>query len=191
MKRSGPTREETYVSEAASYLKLAIANSYFGFASMDRSRILLEERALDSYYNILFSTVLFWRTYGSWPKKLTLVSHGFKRNRLVDGHCAAIGYPVERVNFIGINPPGMDQAGTEKADAMRGVQLALGQWASDPHGVGDELARKRKQRNVWGVSQSLFYSEEERLRSGVSTQRVESDACTEALVEGICHLRIL
>ena len=121
----------------------------------------------------------------------------------MDGHCAAIfgldpSSPVlkDRVKFVGINPPGVDGAGgivekdddresnekEEKKEAMQGVQLALGQWAEDPHGVGEELAGKRRARNCWGVDQRLFFSEEERRRSGVEKRVLEDGS--EVLVDG-------
>ncbi|KAK4242532.1 Mur ligase [Achaetomium macrosporum] len=192
----GPTRKETPLSEARSYYNLAVANAYFGLLPssdsnlVSTSRILLEERALDSYYNILFSLISFWRHHAVWPDRLTIVSHGFKRNRLVDGHCAAICFPLDRVEFVGINPPGVDGMGSlaegggpgEKAEAMRGVQLAMGQWAEDLHGVGEELSGKRRARNCWRVQQRLFWDEEERLRSGVDVRVLEDGG--EALVEG-------
>lgn len=190
---SGPTRKETRISEAQSYYNLAVANSYFGLlpdgAAAHQDRILLEERALDSYYNILFSLVLFWRWHAVWPARLTIISHGFKRSRLVDGHCAAIGFPLSQISYVGINPPGMDAAAGsagdgsgEKAGAMRGVQLAMGQWADDPHGVGEALAGKRRARNCWGVQQRLFLDEEEKARSGVDVRVLEDGS--EALVDG-------
>ncbi|KAK0643023.1 Mur ligase [Cercophora newfieldiana] len=191
----GPTRRETQLSEARSYFNIAVANEWFGLISRDEwedmiksSRVLLEEKALDSYYNVLFSTVDFWRAHGAWPEYLTIVSHGFKRNRIVDGHCAAIGFPLESVNFVGINPPGLDgQVSGEKAEAMQGVQLTIGQWAEDPHGVGEELASKRRARNCWGVDQRLFFLDQERDQSGVATVTLEDG--TEALTEGIGHLK--
>ena len=65
---------------------------------------------------------------------------------------------------------------------MQGVQLALGLWEGDPHGVGEVLAGKRRGRNCWGVQQRLFESVEEREKSGVDV-RVLRDG-SEALVEG-------
>ncbi|KAK4142161.1 Mur ligase [Dichotomopilus funicola] len=176
----GPTRRELNLSEARSYYNLALANhpavSRFPPPPLTHTnpsdnnttttnRILLEERALDSYHNILFSLLLFWHHHSHWPRHLTLVSHAFKRDRLVEGHCAAIGFPLDRVRFVGINPPVKEV----KKQAVLGAQLALGQWEADPHGVGLELSGKRKGRNVWGVDQRLFggRSEEERERSGV------------------------
>ncbi|KAK3351377.1 hypothetical protein B0H65DRAFT_546424 [Neurospora tetraspora] len=206
----GPTRPETRLSEAQSYYNLALANSFFGLSPSSSSaaapssfsnRIFLEERALDSYYNILFSLIHYWRVVHhpqhAWPERITIVSHAFKRNRLVDGHCAAIFGLIpsqleleKRVRFVGINPPGVDGVGSvdgdggskEKKEAMQGVQLALGQWAEDPHGVGEELAGKRRARNCWGLDQRLFFSEEERRRSGVETRMLEDGS--EALVDG-------
>lgn len=186
---SGATRPETPLSEAASYHNLALANRFFDLLPTDDDdtttatapRILLEEQALDSYHNILFSLLAFWRRHGVWPRRLTIVSHAFKRARLVDGHCAAIGFPLHRVDFVGVNAPGMDAvrldeasggAAEEKKEAWKGAQLALGQWEADPHGVGEELLGKRVKRNCWGVDQRLFLSEEEQERSGVDVRPI-------------------
>lgn len=98
----------------------------------------------------------------------------------------AIRFPLERVHFVGINPPGLDGLGLggsgERAEAMRGVQLTIGQWADDPHGVDEALAGKRRARNCWGVHQRLFLEEEERSRSRVDVRVLEDGS--EALVDG-------
>ncbi|KAK1580439.1 DUF218 domain-containing protein [Colletotrichum navitas] len=203
----GPTRKETRLSEAESYANLASANAYFGIfpsspdTTLFTSRIHMDALALDSYHNILHSLLLFRRLYASWPQNLTIVSHAFKKPRIVDGHCAAIGFPLERVHFIGIDPPCMRAASTtaaaaadddeddkrttgasdgDKAGAIAGVQRAVDEWAQDPHGIGTTLARKRRARNPWDLDDRLFASEEERARSGVATRIV---AGHEALVE--------
>lgn len=74
-----------------------------------------------------------------------------------------------------------DGVSREKTDAMRGVQLALGQWEDDPHGVGEELAGKRRARNCWNVDQRLFLDERERVRSGLATRILEDGS--EVLVD--------
>ncbi|KAK2062183.1 DUF218 domain-containing protein [Colletotrichum caudatum] len=203
----GPTRKETRLSEAESYAKLASANAYFGIfpsSSLDialfTSRIHTDALALDSYHNVLHSLLLFRRIHASWPRTLTVVSHAFKKPRIVHGHCAAIGFPLERVHFIGIDPPGMRAANAaaataddddehqgnteasdgEKAGAIAGVQRAVDEWSQDPHGVGTSLAGKRRARNPWGLDDRLFASVEERARSGVATRIV---AGHEALAE--------
>ena len=214
---SGPTRKETPLSEARSYANLAAANDYFGLVPLapetsgsapdhplspipHHPRVMVEERALDSYHNVLFSILQFWRNHDSavWPQHLTIVSHGFKRARLVESHCSAIAYPLDRVRFVGINPPNLpadlvaaDQAGAdvlslaqlddssgiseEKAEAMKGAREVIGHWMEDPHGVGEILAGKRKSRNCWGVEQLFFSSHEERERSGVKTRLLGED----------------
>ncbi|RYP89871.1 hypothetical protein DL770_004023 [Monosporascus sp. CRB-9-2] len=166
----GPTRKETRLSEARSYANLATANSFFGIIPESSSpKIVCEGRALDSYSNVLLSLIQFWQDHGNvWPEQITIVSHAFKRERLVDCHCGAIGFPLDRVNFVGIDPPGMAD-GTNEA-AAKGVVEAVTQWLEDPHGKGNVLAGKRKKRNPWGVSQLLFSTEEGRKRSGVRSE---------------------
>lgn len=128
-------------------------------------RIHVELKALDSYYNVLFSLLDFWDVFEVWPRKITIVSHAFKRERLVDCHCAAIGFPLDWVDFVGIDPPGMID-GTNKA-AIKGITEAIAQWEEDPHGRGELLAGKRRKRNPWGVSQTIFWDEGRLSRSGV------------------------
>ncbi|RYP57378.1 hypothetical protein DL769_009515 [Monosporascus sp. CRB-8-3] len=178
----GPTRKETHLSEARSYANLATSNSFFGIIpESSSSKVGCEERALDSYSNVLLSLIRFWQDHGNvWPEQITIVSHAFKRERLVDCHCGAIGFPLDRVNFVGIDPPGMAD-GTNEA-AAKGVVEAVTQWLEDPHGKGSVLAGKRKKRNPWGISQVLFFTEEDRKRSGVRSEIREDDQ--EYLSEG-------
>ncbi|KAI1205163.1 FolC bifunctional protein [Annulohypoxylon truncatum] len=178
----GPTRKETRLSEAQSYADLASANLYFGILSEAEAagRISCEERALDSYYNVLFSLIKFWEDHGRWPEKLTLVSHAFKRERLVDCHCGAIGFPLDRVDFVGVDPPGMVDGSNQAA--IKGIVEAITQWNEDPHGKGELLAGKRRKRNPWGIPQTLFANEEDRARSGVKSMFAEGEEC---LIEGV------
>ena len=164
---SGPTRKEAKLSEAQSYANLAAENDHWGILRSDirSDDILIEDRALDSYHNVLFSLTLFYSRFHSWPSRITIVSHAFKKERLIDGHCAAIGFPLDRVDFVGIDPPGMaaaaagESVGEGKEEALKGVGLAMGEWKDDPHGRGESLAGKRGRRNPWNVSQGVFASE--------------------------------
>lgn len=173
------------MSEGESYRNVAHANSYFDLFpdgtshSEISSRILVDDRALDSYYNILSSLVLFWRVHRVWPEQLTIVSHGFKRKRLVDLHCAAIGFPLHKVRFLGTDPEGLPskfkssahvQPAAEVHPFWRSVVEAEEQWRADPHGVGEILAAKRRERNVWAVDQRLFADGEEGERRRVRTR---------------------
>lgn len=139
---------------------------------------MVEDRALDSYHNVLFSLTLFWARFQAWPASLTIVSHAFKKSRLVDGHCAAIGFPLERTAFIGIDPPGMESG--ENEAAIRGVGQAVDEWTADPHGRGETLAGKRARRNPWGVWQGVF-EEAVRNKGGLVTV---GEGEEETLVDG-------
>ncbi|EQB54215.1 hypothetical protein CGLO_05977 [Colletotrichum gloeosporioides Cg-14] len=172
----GPTRKETTLAESQSYANLASANAYFDIFPAHNddftSRIHNDTQALDSYHN------------------LTVVSHAFKKPRIVDGHCAAIGFPLDRVAYLGIDPPGMqaalatsssaDGGVVQRQEAVAGVQHAVDEWTKDPHGVGPSLSRKRRARNPWNLHDRLFASEEERSRSGVVTRIIDDH---EALAE--------
>lgn len=206
-KLSGPTAPGTALSEARSYANLAAANNYWSLLPAPSQppssphplsplalhpRILCEERALDSHQNILFSLVHFWRCvdppHTRWPARLTIVSHAFKRRRLVGAHCAAVGWwglgnhqspgedQEEEVVFVGINPPGVPEV-------LAAEERAVEAWGRDPQGRGEALRGKRRGRNPWGVAQTLFLGNEERARSGVATELLE-DGREEVLVEG-------
>ncbi|KAK0735555.1 Mur ligase [Apiosordaria backusii] len=175
----GPTRHETSLSEAKSYSNLAAQNNFLESNHLN-NRVFLEERALDSYFNILFSLILYWRHHplSHWPELITIVSHEFKRTRLVQGHCNAIGFPLERVNYIGINPPSL------KTEDENSNQLTLGAWESDPHGASSELASKRRSRNPWGIFQKLFLDKTEEKKAGMEGQvRVLEDGSETLLLD--------
>ncbi|CAN8106468.1 unnamed protein product [Discula destructiva] len=185
----GPTVSSTSESEAHSYERLAHANNYWGLVPFEpkttdtvnqsmhhpidsltpfmpaHARILLDTRALDSYQNILFSLLEFWRAtdHNHWPDRLTIVSHAFKRRRLVEAHCiAALGFSLDRVAFIGINPPGVPEV-------LGGEERAVEAWLQDPHGQSEPLREKRRGRNPHGVAQTLFLAERERELGGIAT----------------------
>jgi folylpolyglutamate synthase len=112
---------------------------------------------------------------------LTIVSHLFKKTRLVDLHCNAIGFPREAITFLGTDPPRSKWQWTEtlklegkeaffkRKEALAGAYKAEEQWRDDPHGISELLAGKRKARNVWGVDQKLFLDDARRKLSGVET----------------------
>ncbi|ROV90523.1 hypothetical protein VPNG_10052 [Cytospora leucostoma] len=192
-----PTVPSIRLSEGRSYATLAAANNYWnllGPASSATStsskspsdlpllniplhpRILVEERALDSYQNILFSIIHFWRSTSHWPSHLTIVSHQFKRRRLTEAHCTALSFPLDHVRFIGINPPGVPEIVGREEDAVA-------EWIADPQGMSENLRAKRQGRNCWDVAQTLFLDDEERVKSGIET-RLVNQGSDEVLVEG-------
>lgn len=197
----GPTVSSTPISEGRSYANLAASNDYWDLLSPTPSfastattptsspspphplspiplhpRVVVEERALDSYQNILFSIIQFWRSTSHWPGHLTIISHQFKRRRLTEAHCTAVAFPLDRVNFVGINPPGVPEVVDREEDAVS-------QWIADPQGISENLRAKRQGRNKWHVVQTLFLDDEERTKSSVETRLVDGGR-EEVLVEG-------
>lgn len=132
---------------------------------------------MDSYANVVQSLALFWRQYASWPARLTIVSHAFKRQRFLDLHCRAIGYPLQRVTY-----PVRPEEDPEGAKDSRGVADAVAQWTNDPHGTTEPLSGKRRRRNPWSVPQTLFDNEADRVNSGIRTCLQESDPVEEYLL---------
>jgi hypothetical protein len=142
-------------------------------------RIALEEQALDSFSNVVFSIILLWRRGGIWPSKVTILSHEFKRGRFMELHIPTIRFPLERVEFVGIDPGYMVEE-SEKFDGERakGVrrgeqQNGYGAWEKDRFGVGEILRGKRTKRSCWAVGQMLFVDDEERRASGVKSRILE------------------
>jgi hypothetical protein len=177
-----PTRPETTKSEAQGYLDLCHENQFWDILDRKRElegRIVLEEQALDSFSNVVFSIILLWRRGRLWPSKVTIVSHEFKKGRFMELHIPTIRFLLERVEFVGIDPGYMVEE-NEKFDGERakGVrrgekQNGYGAWEKDRFGVGEILRGKRTKRNCWAVGQMLFVDDEERRASGVKSRILE------------------
>lgn len=197
------TRREVDRSEAQGYLDLLRDNSFFGLLSslakheredLVKARILLEEKALDSFGNVLFSMIGFWRQTRTWPEKITIVSHEFKRERFMELHVKTLKLTVSHitVEYSGIDPGYMVQAAKEFSEArteeVRKGELERGYraWEHDLWGKGQLLREKRWKRNTWSVSQELFDAalNERELASAV-TQSVEFEWLGEMVKEEV------
>lgn len=130
-------------------------NAYFQqelkIATIDPSRIITECHATDSYQNVLFSLLRFRAHASVYPKRVTVVTHAFKRDRFMDCHFPAIGLlprlraemhrHAQMVSVIGIDPP---EEVTPLDSLILGEALrGIGVWKGDPYGVGSVLANKR------------------------------------------------
>lgn len=85
----GFTDPNIRLSEAGSYLRLCEGNDFWGKRNEGegeglRERIILEENALDSLQNLLFSILEFWKKEGRWPERITIISMGFKEKRFME-----------------------------------------------------------------------------------------------------------
>jgi hypothetical protein len=56
------------------------------------THIIAETHATDSYQNLLFSLLRFRLHTGHYPRRITVVTHEFKRRRFLECHFPAIGF---------------------------------------------------------------------------------------------------
>jgi hypothetical protein len=93
-------------------------------------------------------------SHPTWPIKVTVISHGFKRRRFLDLHIPAIHFPLSRTAYIGIDPPfePVRMAQIEQGDRLRGY----GAWERDLYGLGEVLRGKRGKR---GWEEETFRAE--------------------------------
>ncbi|GKZ21676.1 hypothetical protein AbraIFM66951_002336 [Aspergillus brasiliensis] len=153
----GPTKKgRTDLAEGESYLNLAKDNKYFGFASrINPAQVLAEIHATDSYQNVLFSMLQFRLRMGVYPRRVTVITHEFKRRRFVECHFPALGLSGSASTVIGINPP---EEVTPLASLVAGEDKSgIGLWNRDRYGVQRELAGKRVKRG-WraGMEDGVF-----------------------------------
>ncbi|KAF9020463.1 hypothetical protein BDZ89DRAFT_1072207 [Hymenopellis radicata] len=135
--RGGQTRASSTMTEAESYLRLALnANLFANAASTPFPRATTENYALDSFQNLLFS--------------ITVVGYEMKRARFTDLHRVAIRWPEKAFHYIGIDP--------------RQKQLApkrLYPYSKDLYGCHSDLLSKRRSRNPFARFHSYFTSSPE------------------------------
>lgn len=66
------------------------------------SRATIEDAALDSYQNVLFSIARFRELTGVYPSRITVVGHNFKRRRFEQLHRVALRWPEVRFAYEGV-----------------------------------------------------------------------------------------
>ena len=112
-----------------------------------RARTITEEYATDSFQNLLFSICRFYEITGSYPKKITMVSFTFKRQRFETLHANSIQWPLANFHYVGVDPP--SSTGFDIIESTNGEKNnSLLPYQTDPYGCHtDILQQKRKERN--------------------------------------------
>lgn len=154
----GQTRPEAGPhDEGSSYLRVAEHYDWWGHGSKIEDselsvaqRAVTEDFAADSFQNVLFSICRFREVVGAYPKKISVVGFSFKQDRFVRLHRAAIRFPVQSFNYIGIHPSHpskpmlFDLAQAEEGERTNSVVL----FQADPYGCSSsQLLAKRTARN--------------------------------------------
>lgn len=66
------------------------------------TRVTIEDAALDSFQNLLFSIARFRELTGAYPTRITVVGHAFKRRRFEELHRLAMRWPKLRFTYEGV-----------------------------------------------------------------------------------------
>jgi hypothetical protein len=160
----GKTQTQIDLSEAESYLRVGLVKK---FCRNEQSlRCAIETQATDSYQNLLFSIIQFWRLTRSYPKKITVITHAFKERRFLELHGPAIKYPTGALRVFGINPPTTlaELHDVQHGEMSRGYSV----FFEDLYGVKDPLHSKRIARgwcpdNTKTMAYDFFESEVKQL----------------------------
>ncbi|KAG1716092.1 hypothetical protein ID866_1064 [Astraeus odoratus] len=148
----GQTRLLSTTTEAESYMRLALTLDLFGGQPSSSSAFLspfsratTETYALDSFQNLLFSLARFHEVTGRYPSRITLVGYEMKRRRFEELHRAAVKFPVQSFQYIGIEPQTIDSESTKARDGE--FWNGYKPYTADLYGCHDFLLAKRRARN--------------------------------------------
>lgn len=126
-------------AESMGYWMVAESMDWFDTGRRVRNRAFTEEHSRDSLENVVFSLCRFYELTGKYPEHLTIVSYEFKEQRFLDLHAASLGWPADKIRFVGtpaLNPEMVD--GEEKTRVL---------FQKDPYGCTTELREKRLARD--------------------------------------------
>ena len=87
-------------------MRLAHISNLIPTTASDVLRATTENYALDSYQNLIFSIARFHEYTGRWPTRITVVGYEMKRRRFTELHRAALRWPVDRFEYVGIDAEG-------------------------------------------------------------------------------------
>ncbi|KAG7090942.1 hypothetical protein E1B28_010014 [Marasmius oreades] len=143
----GQTRPSSTTTEGESYLRLALQANLFRTSIPNQPlRATTENYALDSYQNFLFSIARFQEYTGHYPRQITIVGYEMKRKRFEELHRAALRWPNDRFQYVGINlNRDEDAVVAEMGENLNGFLP----YSRDLYGCHSELLLKRKARNAF------------------------------------------
>lgn len=128
-------------SEGAGYYWIADHYGWWGHPEV-AERTVTEEFSRDSFENLLFGICRTREFTGAWPERVSFVSWAFKRDRF-ELHREAIGWPVDRWEFVGPNNP------PEIGQALAAEERTAAGYRVDPYSSGAEYRAKREARNPY------------------------------------------
>ncbi|KAI0089908.1 hypothetical protein BDY19DRAFT_941410 [Irpex rosettiformis] len=136
----GNTKSQSPHTEASSYHQLSLVTNLI---SSSFTRVTTEEDALDSFQNLIFSIARFHEYTGRYPTRITVVGYEMKRKRFEELHRAAIRWPLNRFEYIGIDAEGQDIERAREGEEINGYIP----YMRDIYGCHGVLLSKRRSRN--------------------------------------------
>lgn len=128
------------LTEASGYWMLAARFNWWGAPNVS-ARATIEDFALDSFDNLLYSVCRFREFTGDYPRRITVAGWGFKAARFTDLHRAAIRFPAANFGYDPVNDPADVEAAARHEAANRAA------FAADPYGAKGALAAKKRERD--------------------------------------------
>ncbi|KAL4451325.1 hypothetical protein ABPG77_009397 [Micractinium sp. CCAP 211/92] len=139
----GKTRKDAGPrAEGEGYWLVAEAAKWYGNPQV-RDRAFTEDKARDSFENLLFGLCRFYELTGRYPEFIVVVGYDFKQRRFLDLHRAALRLPVEAFRYEGT--PALNSA------AVQGEEATAAAFEADPYGCHGQLAAKRAQRDPFAA----------------------------------------
>jgi hypothetical protein len=88
-------------------------------------RATTEDHALDSFQNFLFSIARFHEYTDRYPEKITVVGYEMKRRRFTDLHRAALRWPLDKFDYIGVDPEGEEGIQAQQGEVCIPTVVAI------------------------------------------------------------------
>jgi len=121
---------------------------WWGVGDAVAARATTEEFARDSFENVLFSLCRFAEVASRYPRRLTVVSFGFKRARFERLHAPSIRWPADAFSYVPMDPLANNpRSRFDLRAAERGERATIAPFESDPFGCGEVLSKKRRARD--------------------------------------------
>ncbi|CAB4443020.1 unnamed protein product [Rhizophagus irregularis] len=141
---AGPRSEAQSYYILAQSLNLNLSSTINSTTSLN-TRIITEEYARDSYENLLFSICRFNEYTNSYPRNITVIGFQFKKKRFSELHRFALKFPLDRFNYIGIDPDNTSPLGRFVGESVN----SLGPFKQDLYGCHGKLLDKKLTRNPY------------------------------------------
>ena len=142
---SGRKRSELMMSEGSIYYMIAKYCNYFeNKILLIKNRTFIEDYALDSFQNLLFSICRFYQITSNYPSNIKLISWLFKKYRFENLHIKAIKYPLQQFIFYGINGNY-----TNTLNDYINENIAIDRFIKDIYGCSNEVQLTRTSKNLF------------------------------------------